>query len=300
MPQPAVTRICQTDFPLDVGPGPEPGCLAVITDIEGPSYRPLGAAMFVDMQGRRRGTLSSGCIEDDVVLHAQQVLRAGEGRRLRYGRGSPFLDLVLPCGGGLEITLIPIADHALLQDIARNLAARQPVSVTVTAQNRLSRDPAVQGLRLQLLPRIRAIILGKGPEPLALFEMARHAGIDAKFFHAGPDRRPGDPRIRPLTGLGWPNEAAIDRWTAIALFFHDHDREPPLLRHALTSPAFYIGCLGSARARAAREEALRHLGLAQAQIDRMVRPFGLVAHARAPNALAAGVLAQIFDHARAS
>ena len=88
--------------------------LAVIVGVEGPSYRPLGAVMAVFDDKRRVGTLSSGCIEKDIALHAQEALEAGRPRKVRYGRGSPFIDIKLPCGGGLDILLLP-ADELAVQ-----------------------------------------------------------------------------------------------------------------------------------------------------------------------------------------
>ncbi|WP_419523291.1 XdhC family protein [Lentibacter algarum] len=50
------------------------GVLCVITHVDGPSYRPLGAMMAVLEDGRRIGTLSSGCVEADIALHAAKAL----------------------------------------------------------------------------------------------------------------------------------------------------------------------------------------------------------------------------------
>ena len=79
---------------------PGGGVLAIIAGIEGPSCRPMGAMMAVLADGTRRGTLLSGCIEADIALHAAQALSAGTPRLIRYGKGSPYVDIELPCGGG--------------------------------------------------------------------------------------------------------------------------------------------------------------------------------------------------------
>ncbi|MDO5622988.1 MAG: XdhC family protein [Paracoccus sp. (in: a-proteobacteria)] len=270
----------ETDFPL-----PAPGeCLCVITSVTGPSYRPLGAAMVVASDGSRRGSLSSGCIEADVVRHAITALRQGRGTVLRYGKGSPFMDLQLPCGGGLEVTLVPDPGAGQIAAARRNLRNRQDATLTLPS-----------GQRLLLRPRPHLMILGSGPEAAALFAMARAGGMCTDWHCSAAETPPG---AHALTGTGWPERLIPDARTAIALFFHDHHQEPPLLARALTSPAFYIGALGSARAHADRCAALGQMGLGRAQTDRMAWPFGLVAHARDPQAIAAGVLAQIHDHAR--
>ena len=88
------------------------GVLAVITQIIGTSYRDLGTMMAFGPDGQRTGSLSSGCIEDDIAEHAAHALATGQVATLRYGQGSPFFDLKLPCGGGLSVLLIPHPDPA--------------------------------------------------------------------------------------------------------------------------------------------------------------------------------------------
>lgn len=63
------------------------GVMAVIIGVEGPSYRPVGAVMALDATGGRTGSLSSGCVESDIALHAAEALEYGATRIIRYGRG---------------------------------------------------------------------------------------------------------------------------------------------------------------------------------------------------------------------
>ena len=295
---PAAVCLDETDFPLP----DQACCLCVITGVEGPSYRPLGAAMTVDAAGVRRGTLSSGCIEADVALHAARALADRQVRQLRYGRGSRAADLELPCGGALQITLIPAPGQGVIAAARSRLAAREPACFGIGQGGLIALDdpagapvPGAALLAVMLVPRLRLLILGKGPEPLALFRMARAAGIESEYHSADPQPPQG---AIPLSGRGWPADARLDARSAVALFFHDHDREPPLLAAALDSPAFYVGALGSARAHAMRLAALAEKGVAQDRIARMVQPFGIVPHARDPIAIAAGVLAQVLADAR--
>lgn len=280
-------RLDEQEIPLARLLEGDRACLCLITAVEGPSYRPLGAGMVVDAQGRRSGNLSSGCIEDDVVLHAQAALRHGKGKVLVYGRGSPFMDLQLPCGGRLDVTLIPDPDRALLQDIADLLAARKEARMTVTPDGRLGTD-APDGLVLDLLPHLRVLTFGTGPEASHFTQLARAVGLEA-VLHSDE----GTPGSVPLTA-GW----TADWRTAVAMFFHDHAREAELLEKALASPAFFVGAQGSARVRAAREATLSAQGVPVADIARLENPFGLVPHARDARSLAVGVLAQILDRAR--
>lgn len=287
---PPLTRICESELPLAplraaLHRG-EPAALAVITGVIGASYRPVGAGMVVTAGGGRFGNLSSGCIERDVEIHAHAALADGQIRRLRYGQGSPWQDLQLPCGGGLDVLVLPCPDHAALDAAALALAARQEAEL------------ALGPLRLTLLPELRFLIFGKGPETRALAQMARAAGYLTEVFSPDPETLEGLPDARLTPGTDWPEGVRIDPRTAVTLFFHDHDREPPLLARALSSQAFFIGAQGSARAAAARDEALLRAGLPEAALTRLERPFGLIPSVRDPRSLAISVLAQVLDRAR--
>jgi len=91
----------------------------------------------------------------------------------------------------------------------------------------------------------------------------------------------------------WPADTAIDARTAVTLFFHDHDWEPPLLQRALASPAIYIGAQGSRRAHEARVMTLTAMGVDAALTARLAAPFGLIPSLRDPRSLAISVLAQL-------
>lgn len=110
-------RIRASDLPL----GHEPAlALAFVTGVDGPSCRPLGAAMVLTRDGWL-GSLSSGCIDADIAHHAREVAASGQPRDLRYGAGSPFRDLELTCGGGLDVRVIPRPDARLLAALTRGL-----------------------------------------------------------------------------------------------------------------------------------------------------------------------------------
>lgn len=117
----AVFTVSESDLPL-AALGPRTA-LAVISNTEGSAYRPRGAGMAVAANGAATGHLSSGCIDKDVALHMRAALRDGRLRRLRYGLGSPFRDLELPCGGGLEILIQPRLDLPAISHARAELAA---------------------------------------------------------------------------------------------------------------------------------------------------------------------------------
>lgn len=287
------------------------GVLAVIVNVEGPSYRPVGACMAISGTGERTGTLSSGCIEADIVLHARDVLVSGSPVQIRYGRGSPFRDIELPCGGGLDILLLPDPDSVVLAAICAAQTARQPFTLCI--------DPKTGGLsaceegptgwrdgwfRLRFRPELRFAVFGKGPEASTFAALVQSAGYPNLLL--SPDHETLDHGAqagcptRHLVEATFPQDLAIDPWTAVVLFFHDHEWEPPILGTALAGPAFYIGAQGSQRARDARNLALEAEGVRPAHLAQLRGPIGLVASARDARTLAVSVLAEVLAVAMAA
>ncbi|GKY89558.1 XdhC family protein [Sinisalibacter aestuarii] len=284
-----------------------PGTLAIIVGVDGPSYRPLGAMMAV-LEGRRRvGSLSSGCVEADIALHAEEARDASATRRVLYGRGSPFKDIQLPCGGGLDILLIPNPDPGVLAEAQARHAAREACTLEANPETgTLSlADDGETGwsgtrFRVRIDPEIAFLVFGKGPEASTFAALAQSAGFPNTVL--SPDEetldvaRAAGCATRHLVSARFPGDLTPDRRTAVVLFFHDHEWEPPIIAAALDTPAFYIGAQGSQRARQTREFELEALGLAPEQFARMKGPIGLVPSARDARTLAVSVLAEVLAH----
>ncbi len=306
MTQPAPLSLAtdEAEDPLAAALGCDDAVLAVITGITGPSYRPLGA-MMAFCGDRQVGTLSSGCIETDLARHARAALRDGP-MRLRYGKGSPWFDLRLPCGGGLEIALIPRPCPRLLAEIAAARAARRHVALRITPNLDLRRcdtgptAPVPDGFRIALTPPPRFLIFGQGPEAAVFAGLVRAAGyphlVLSPDLRALAQAKAQGCATRPLHWPALPTDLDIDDRSAVVLFFHDHDWEPPILARALDSPAFYIGAQGSRRAGDTRLDRLRQMGVTRG-LDRLRSPIGLIRSARDPRILAVSVLAEVLDQA---
>ncbi|WP_269396599.1 XdhC family protein [Limimaricola sp. G21655-S1] len=244
------------------------GVLAMITGIDGAFYRPLGAVMAFPDGAKPIGRLSSGCIEGDLAIHAQAVRQENRSRSLRYGRGSPFVDIRLPCGSGIDVTLVPVESGAFDATL-RTISARRHAVL------------ALPGLpSLEIRPDPRMAVFGTGPEAETFAELARAAGY-------------------PVERLERPETARIDAETAVVLFFHDHEREPDILRTALRSPAFWIGAQGSRTAQTRRLDLLRDEGWDAEALARLRGPIGLIKGTRDPRVLAVSVLAEIVEAATA-
>ncbi|WBU57367.1 XdhC family protein [Paracoccus sediminicola] len=290
--------ICESEVPLDAAMR-EDTAIAVITGTEGPSYRPVGAAMVIGADGVCTGSLSSGCLESDVALQAQAALKDGRRRKLRYGRGSPFIDIALPCGGALDIEIIPHPDRDPIARARKKLAQRDRAELRLRSGTGIGTGDTAD-LLLHILPQTRFAVLGKGPETICFATLARGAGYPVELYSPDAETLEKAGFGTTLSGTQWPEGLALDPHTAVTLFFHDHDKEPPLLAHALRSPAFFVGAQGSLRAHQARCEVLRDLGLRPDELDRLASPFGLIPSARDPRTLAVSVLAHVLDTAMRS
>lgn len=285
---------------LDFGPGT---VMAVLTRTEGPAYRNPGAAMAIAADGRTAGTLTSGCIEADLVLQAVAVRHGGLPKRLHYGRGSPFIDLTLPCGGAIEVTLFPIGEISVLKELARRRAARQITSLALSDTGHLALDDA-SGLRLMFRPPLRFAIFGVGAEAVVFANLVRALAFDHVLV--SHDDRSLDMALRmgcATHGLRRVEDIAAlvpDSRCAALLFYHDHDREPALLRQLLAGPAFYIGAQGSRAAQARRMERLADMGVPAAECSRLRGPIGMIRSTRDPQQLAVSVLAEVMSAMPAS
>jgi xanthine dehydrogenase accessory factor len=282
------------------------GVLAIITGVDGPSYRPLGAMMAILPDGSRIGTLSSGCIEADLTLHAQKALENGQVQNVLYGRGSPFVDIQLPCGGGLEIHLFPNPDRAVLAQLIDLRADRHDHVLTCDpitgAMEVLLGETAETGwqngrLAVAFQPDLQFMIFGKGPEAQTFAALIQSIGFSGILLSPDPETQAigaaAGCEVIDLPRPGFPVLDQVDHRTGIVLFFHDHDWEPDILASALKTNAFYIGSQGRQRARDTRFDALRLLGVSDADLARLHGPIGLIPSARDASTLAVSVLAEI-------
>lgn len=253
------------------------GALCTVTAIDGSWSRRLGAQLAVLPDGSTRGSLADGCLERAL---ASEAAAGGSPRVLRYGSDSPFLDIRLPCGSGIEVLVDPAPDRAALAAAKAALEAREPAELAI---GETPQGPFIR----RYLPAPRLIVLGSGPEVTALATLARAQGIGVTV--GGPA---GEPGVDHPLGLGRAPDIAVDRWTAIAVLFHDHEWERAILPWALATPAFYVGAQGGKGARDTRRAMLAEAGL-DPDTERLRSPAGLFAHARTSSVLALSVLAEI-------
>ncbi|MEZ6001142.1 NTP transferase domain-containing protein [Hyphomonas sp.] len=265
-----------------------PVALVVVSSTEGGSVRSPGALMAVSSDGRRCGYISGGCVDADVVLQAQQAIEDNKVLTLRYGAGSPFIDMPLPCGGAIEITILPSADENALRQCHDSLRARN--------WTRLSLPELPSSFVYR--PKLRIRIAGRGADALALARLVRAGGYNLTLqLRDGEDideaALDGFDDVKALKTPQDLPPAADDTSTAFLLMFHDPDWEAALLKQALRGQAFYIGAVGSRKTQNRRKAHLEQEGVEAAQITRVRGPIGLVPSMRDASMLAISALAEI-------
>jgi xanthine dehydrogenase accessory factor len=286
--------------------------LAVIISTQGPSYRSVGSVMAVAQDRSVCGSLSSGCIEADIIHHAMLAMETGVPEIICYGQGAPIIDLRLPCGGAMEVLIVPRPDHAVLKTALQGFEARIPQTVQINLRNGAMQIYSgdyeaadAEHFCLKLEPQLAFCIFGNGAEVFNFAALADSLGYKTSVYtpdlEALQKLQSQGISAQHLKTINAVPPLILDRWTAAVLFFHDHDWEPAILLKMLESEAFYIGAQGSYLARQNRDADLLAMGIEPEKIDRIVGPVGLIPSVRDPRSLAVSVLAQVlaFEKERA-
>lgn len=290
--------------------------LVTLVGIDGATPRPLGAQLAVAADGRFTGYLSGGCIEAAIALEARQSIAEGRNRLVRYGEGSAYLDLKLPCGSGLDLYFDQGLDGEILDGIASLRAARAPFVLATdlgTGASRIERVAPARAVASSrtgdvfyrtVLPPMRVLLVGGGPALAAIARLVAATGFPIDIV--SPDdaargeiaalgleaRRLVDAAALDLTG--------VDAFTAAVVAFHEHDWEAPVLARILERPCFYIGVMGSRTAHANRSARITALGVSAEQLARLKSPIGTIPGAKSRATLAVGILADIVAEAKAA
>lgn len=281
------------------------GALISISGIDGGAPKPLGAHMAVLEDGRYIGHVSGGCVEAAIAAEVVPIIARGTDEIVRFGKGSCFIDIRFPCGGGVDLLVHTQPDEALLDDALGHFSRREAFAIAFDPTQSSSRIVEVTGdtgwadgvfLR-RYLPRTRLLAIGRGPDLEVIARVAAAAELDLAF--ATPDEGTAAALAvlgAPITLLKTPGQGMdlpIDRWTATVLLFHEHEWENAILARAAAADGFYLGALGSVRTHRERCERLRGMGVPEEHIARIKGPIGLIDRAREPGMLALSVLSEI-------
>ncbi len=283
--------------------------LGTVVRTWGSAPRPIGALVAIRGDGLIAGSVSGGCIEDDLIDKIRHgALDLDAPRRVKYGISAEEANRFgLPCGGTLELVLEPLSPasriDALLERVAAGLQTTRRLdlrdgSVTL-AEGAAAATLTVDDAALTSVhgPSWRLLIIGAGQLAQYVAEMAR--ALDYEVTICDPrDEYADDWTVAGTTLVRtMPDDTVLDYrpdgHTAIVALTHDPKLDDLALMEALRSPAFYVGAIGSQRNQEKRRERLQEFGVDVAQMQRLHGPVGLKNGARTPPEIAVAILAEM-------
>ncbi|NMG30667.1 XdhC family protein [Aromatoleum evansii] len=284
-----------------------PVTLATVVRTWGSSPRPEGALLAIAGDGRLVGSVSGGCIEDDLLdrLCAEHPVRP---EHVTYGiTADQTRRFGLPCGGKLELVLEPVAPGNRLAEtlaaIERGEMVARRLDLETGAVDLLGDVPdsavVFDGRMLVSAfgPRWRMLIIGAGQLSRYLAEFA--LALDYQVTICEPREEYRETWAVPGAALTteMPDDAVMamrpDCRTVIIGGTHDPKLDDLALIDALKTNAFYVGAIGSRANSERRRERLKLFDLTDADVDRLHGPVGLPLGSRTPPEIALAILADI-------
>ncbi len=289
--------------------------LATVVQTWGSSPRPIGSLLGCNREGQLVGSLSGGCVEDDLLDKLTSgALAADRPQFFAYGVTTEDQEKFgLPCGGHLYIVVEPQEPDA--STIAHFAALNEALDERRCAERRVDLNSGEQSVKdveqhapldwnedKQVLthtygPRFQLFIIGAGMVSKYLAELAQLLDYEVTVC---------DPREEILADFGVANVTTIadmpddavrahakDRATAIVALTHDPRIDDMGLMEALTTDAFYIGAMGSSRTSASRRERLLALDVTSSDLEKLHAPIGLPIGSKTPPEIAIAILAEI-------
>jgi xanthine dehydrogenase accessory factor len=282
--------------------------LVTIVKTEGPAPRPLGALLAVEGDGESAGSVSGGCVEEDLVERIVRGEFTGSPATVRYG-GSEEDErrYKLPCGGAMELVVEPVKSLESLEAVLAAVEQRKLVARSLALRNGevtvSSAAPGAETLRFDGValtrvfgPQWRLIVIGAGPASRYLAQMAQ--ALDYHVTICDPRPEYADWTVEGCEfSRAMPDdlvrEARPDERSAVVALTHDPRLDDLALIEALKSKAFYVGALGAKANQAKRRERLALFDLTSPQIARLRGPVGLPIGSRTPPELAIAILAEL-------
>jgi xanthine dehydrogenase accessory factor len=291
-----------------------PVLLVTVTRTWGSSPRPPGSLMAINGRGETVGSVSGGCIEDDLIRRVREegldaVCAQGRPATLRYGISADQAHRFgLPCGGTVELVLEPVAAHSQLPQLLQaNLERRSTQRRLDLRSGAVDLQPGRRdgvplltddALITHFGPRHRLILIGAGDLSRFLSQMALSLNFEVIVCDPREEQRASWSLDGVTLSHEMPDDLVLrlqpDARTAVVALTHDPKLDDLALIDALQSEAFYVGAIGSRRHTALRRDRLReHFGLSEAELDALHGPAGLYIGSKTPAEIALSIMAEV-------
>jgi xanthine dehydrogenase accessory factor len=275
----------------------------------GSSPRPQGATMAIRSDGMVVGSVSGGCIEDDLIAAVREngIVRT-RPEVITYGISADEAHRFgLPCGGTIQLVVEPLGSQSRMDELLdlaqRRVLTRRTLDLASGAVT-LAAGQADEQLQIdarQLVsvhgPRLRMLIIGAGQLSQFLAQIAvgleyQVTVCDPREEYRGSWSLPGVNVVHEM-----PDdvvlEMKLDSRSAVIALTHDPKLDDLALMEALKTDAFYVGAIGSRANNARRRERLQEFDLSEAQIDKLHGPIGLYIGSKTPYEIAISILAEL-------
>ncbi len=283
--------------------------MATVIHTWGSAPRPIGALTAIRDDGLVVGSVSGGCIEDDMILQVRERKLVGDRpATTKYGvTAEEAKRFGLPCGGTIELVLEPLTKESGLDELLARVERHELVMRRLDMETgRVTIGPAKWSDQLAFDdgtlvtvhgPRWRLLIIGAGQLSEYLAQMAQ--ALDYQITVCDPREEYADTWDVPGVELkrGMPDdivtEMNLDGHSAVITLTHDPKLDDMALLEALKSPAFYVGAIGSKKNNDARRKRLAEFDLSQQEIARLHGPVGLKIGSKTPPEIAVAILAEM-------
>jgi xanthine dehydrogenase accessory factor len=284
--------------------------LGTVVRTWGSAPRPPGSLMVIRDDGQVAGSVSGGCIEDDLIRRvAAGELALRRPEVTTYGQTAEEVRRFgLPCGGTVQVVLEPLSPQSQLRELLAGIASHRLVQRELDLQTGIVRlGPVIHGDRVEFDgaqlttvhgPRLRLLIIGGGQLSRYLASMAVMldyqvtVGEPRTEYHEGWEALPG---VTLSTQM--PDDLVLamnlDEHSAVVAVTHDPKLDDLALMEALRTPAFYVGALGSKHNNARRRERLLEFDVSPEEAARMRGPVGLRIGGLTPPEIALSIVAEL-------
>jgi xanthine dehydrogenase accessory factor len=292
--------------------------LATVVRTWGSSPRPVGSIMALAEDGAVVGSVSGGCIEDDLIYrHTQAYAGTEPGHQIpsgppafvKYGvTADEAHRFGLPCGGTLELLLEYDPDTATLDALVKALEAGSLMRRTVRlADGAATLSEALAPEELSLAegvlvntfgPEYRMLLIGAGQLTEYLATMALFSGFAVTVCDPREEYRGAWSVAGAKVVSDMPDDVVTsfrpDRRSCVVALTHDPKLDDLALMEALRTDAFYVGAIGSRRNNEARHQRMvEHFGLTAADLQRLRGPIGVYIGSKTPPEIAVSIMAEI-------